>query len=1047
MSDAVAVAAGYSHVSALRRDGTVWTWGSNEAGQLGNGSPGSHPNSTPTVVFGLTGVIAIAAGSSHTVALRVDGTVWSWGKDGISNPSTPTRVIGLPRVIAIAAGGGHTIVVTSDGSAWAWGENYYAQLGDGTRTSRSTPFQIAGLSGVTAVAAGEWHTMALKSDGTVWEWGYRCFGFSCVAYPPAHETPAQVADLSGVVAIAAGPRHAIALKGDGSLWTWGRNDAGALGDGTTSARATPVRASTLPDVVAISAGFDNSIAVTRDGRVWAWGNNDHGQLGDGTRINRSTPVEIPGARDAVGISAGYYHTVKVHRDGSMSSWGNNDQGQLGDGAPTVRSTPVAVGGLSDVVAMAAASEFTLALKRDGSVWAWGLNRSCELGDGTSANRSSPAPVVGISDATAIAAGRGGVALKSNGTVWTWGVQGLCSSPSLAAPVTGLSAVVAISAGGSHTLALKADGTVWQWGFVWTDDIGSHFEEVPVRVQALDTVSAISAGMDYSLALKRDGSVWAWGSNRYGRLGNGTTLDRAIPVQVPGIAAVSALSAGTDHALALKGDGTVTAWGRNTDGQLGDGTTLDRPTPARVAGFTDAVAISAGVTHSLALRGDGSAWSWGSNTFGQLGDGTFALRSVSVVVVREDGAGGIPTNDWFLDLNPGIAKIIPRDRLPVFLVSASGDVATATVEVKANVAFRAQDVGKPIHVFAYAPAVTAKAAKDGPSCVLTQLTPSGLQQVSASNLQLVGNVASSQRQAVTILANVPASQVAGATFCVGSGDTGAQSVSPANSQCAATVPGQLVCLPPSGFSRETPANSPGPLSGLWWNAVEWGWGITFAQRRDTVFAAWFTYDGSGNPKWYVASNCMLPSPGLTSGTCSGALYEVSGSAFFGTTFNSAAVRASNVGTLQVVFRDTSNASMTYDVRGQRRTTAIVRQVFQTGPQAPTVDFTDLWWNPSEPGWGVMVTQQFGVIFLAWYVYDGAGKPMWYVASNCSVSGNGCDGTLYRTTGPAFGTTFDASQMQVVANGSVSVSFTDANNGVLTYTVNGVTASKSITRQVF
>jgi hypothetical protein len=177
--------------------------------------------------------------------------------------------------------------------------------------------------------------------------------------------------------------------------------------------------------------------------------------------------------------------------------------------------------------------------------------------------------------------------------------------------------------------------------------------------------------------------------------------------------------------------------------------------------------------------------------------------------------------------------------------------------------------------------------------------------------------------------------------------------------------------------------------------------------------------------------------------------VSGPTFFGTAFNPALDNVVAAGTLQVTFQDANTASMAYTVAGQSRTVAITRQPVGTGPGTtpPALDYTDLWWNANESGWGMAVAQQLGNMFLAWYVYDGAGKPVWYVASNCALAGNGCSGTLYRTTGPAFGPTFDAARVQVFAVGTVTLGFTDPDHGVLGYTVDGVAGTKSITRQLF
>ena len=170
------------------------------------------------------------------------------------------------------------------------------------------------------------------------------------------------------------------------------------------------------------------------------------------------------------------------------------------------------------------------------------------------------------------------------------------------------------------------------------------------------------------------------------------------------------------------------------------------------------------------------------------------------------------------------------------------------------------------------------------------------------------------------------------------------------------------------------NIPGALSGLWWNAGESGWGVHLTQRGSNVFAAWYTYDASGNPKWYV-STCAMPSGTTgTTGTCAGQLFEVNGPKFFGAIFDTRLVNAIPAGSLQVTFQNADSASMTYTgVAGQTRTVAIVRQPLASGTAPPALNYTDLWWNADESGWGIAITQQFSTMFLAWYVYDDAGKP--------------------------------------------------------------------------
>src|SRR4029079_10782127 len=152
-----------------------------------------------------------------------------------------------------------------------------------------------------------------------------------------------------------------------------------------------------------------------------------------------------------------------------------------------------------------------------------------------------------------------------------------------------------------------------------------------------------------------------------------------------------------------------------------------------------------------------------------------------------------------------------------------------------------------------------------------------------------------------------------------------------------------------------------------------------------------------------------------------------------------------GSLQATFQNADSATMTYTgVVGQTRTVAITRQPLATGA-IPGVNYTDIWWNPNESGWGMAITQQASTIFLAWYVYDNIGKPMWYVTT-CTLAGTSCSGDVLRTTGPVFGPTFNPLAVQVFAAGTINVNFTDANNATISYTVNGIAGSKAITRQL-
>jgi hypothetical protein len=232
----------------LKSDGTVWAWGDNGSGQLGNGT--TTDSAVPLQVAGLTGVTVVSAGRNHTVALKGDGT---WGNndsgqlgDGTTSGRTaPVQAGGLTDVIAVAAGSGDTVALRSDGTVWTWGNNSSGQLGDGTTTNRSTPVQVSSLTGATGIAVGYDHTVALKSDGTVWAWGNNSNGQLGNGTTTNSSSPVQSSGLSLVAGIAAGTKDTFALKTDGTVRAWGINGSGQLGIGTTTDSAAPVQISRL----------------------------------------------------------------------------------------------------------------------------------------------------------------------------------------------------------------------------------------------------------------------------------------------------------------------------------------------------------------------------------------------------------------------------------------------------------------------------------------------------------------------------------------------------------------------------------------------------------------------------------------------------------------------------------------------------------------------------------------------------------------------------------------------------------------------------------
>ncbi len=675
-----AMAAGGGHRLALKLDGSVLTWGDNFAGQLGDGTQ-DVLHSSDSRWAKIESVRSVAAGNSHSLAIKPNGNLWSWGANGAgqlgdgttTDRPLPARVGGIANVRGVAGGLGHTIAVKEDGTVWTWGSNASGQLGNNTTTNRLTPAQLPSISGVTAVAAGFSHSAALRSDGTVLMWGENADGQLGDGTFSSKLVPTQVPGLTGVIAIAADGNFTIALKSDKTVWSWGSNNFGQLGDGTNANKNVPVQVTGLTNVNAIASGVTHCLALRSDGRVWAWGDNNNGRLGIGmdysSQESQTRPLPVVVVSNAVAIDAGGMTSLALTANGTLFHWGagNNvgypQQANAGE-ARQILSTPsfnpdggnytsalsVTVSYPSPSVKISSFSVGTMhtaAVTADGKVYSWGGNNNGQLGGGPGLPSQSTIPVqaIGINGVAGVSAGGAHtVALKTDGTVWGWGNNesgqlGNGTGSTTPSPVraTGLTNIIAISAGIQHTLALRSDGTVWAWGNNTYGGLGNgaqNFSELsPVQVIGLTDVKAIAAGAESSFALKTDGTVWSWGRNLAGELGNGSSVASSpTPVQVSGLTNIESVATGVTFSLARRNDGTLWSWGSNIYGQLGDGTNELRRTPVKVAGLNNVVAVAAGGATSMARLSNGTVWTWGENFRGQLGNGTNVPWSYTPVQV-------------------------------------------------------------------------------------------------------------------------------------------------------------------------------------------------------------------------------------------------------------------------------------------------------------------------------------------------------------------------------------------------------------------------------
>ena len=346
-----------------------WSWGYNASGQLGLGDV-IH-RSSPVQVGSLTDWKSIISGLNESLAIKTDGTLWSWGDnrfgqlglgDVTTDRSSPIKVGSLTDWKSIGGSGQSSLAIKTDGTLWSWGHNSHGQLGLNDITDRSSPVQVDSSTDWSLISVGiGFHTLAIKTDGTLWSWGHNTYGQLGSSTRTHRSIPVKVGSLNDWSLISVGNYHSLAIKTDGTLWSWGDNSYGELGLADLIHRSSPVKVGSLTDWSLINANGYFSLAIKTDGTLWSWGYNFDGQLGLGDITNRSSPVQVGNLTNWKSIS-GSYCSLAIKTDGTLWGWGHNTYGQLGFSNRTRVSIPTQVGRLNEWVLISNGGGHSLAIK-------------------------------------------------------------------------------------------------------------------------------------------------------------------------------------------------------------------------------------------------------------------------------------------------------------------------------------------------------------------------------------------------------------------------------------------------------------------------------------------------------------------------------------------------------------------------------------------------------------------------------------------------------------------------------------------------------------
>ncbi|HPI18929.1 MAG TPA: T9SS type A sorting domain-containing protein [Candidatus Kapabacteria bacterium] len=601
-----------THCLALKKDGTLWAWGNNSYGQLGNGT--TEDIEEPFQIGNDNNWASVHCGYYFSMALKKDGSLWAWGSNSYGQLGDGTR-INSPKPIRIGADNdwksiscreNHVLAIKQDSTLWGWGYNGDYQFGDGSQINKFVPTQLGTSNNWISASGGAYHSAALALPGNS--------NTIELLYPEDYTTNEKI-DLTFIwKSVANAEFYTVQIATDIKFDSIIFNKSNLI---DTFYNILELNYNTKYFWRVLAEKNGQSFAQSKIGHfktifdypkrtLWLWGANNYGQMGDSTVTHFLKPTMLGEQGEWSYVESDYFHNAAIKSDGSLWGWGQSQNNPLSSVFNSIKKIPYRFLNekSSDWISVNCGVESIIARNSDGCILEFNKDFVNSFKEEYIGNFNHFVEV----KTQIISGAHHNLFVKSDGTLWGWGIgnygrigDGTENNRANIIQIGSDSDWESVGCGVYQSYGIKNDGSLWSWGFNNDGILGYSYQELtPKKIGNENDWAFIDSDWYHTLAIKSDGTLWAWGQNLYGKFGNGNYEPSNFPVKVGNENNWSYVKCCNHHTLAIKSDGTVWGWGANLQGQLADSVTPEFLVPKQISESNEWVSISCGLYHSLGL---------------------------------------------------------------------------------------------------------------------------------------------------------------------------------------------------------------------------------------------------------------------------------------------------------------------------------------------------------------------------------------------------------------------------------------------------------------